>query len=59
MGGGIFANLVLQPLSVLGILFPPREPMYFTGLLVVLLTSITIFVRIVFVRPSGGGRVAP
>jgi len=52
VSGGFLANLVLQPLNATGILFEPQPGVLLAGLLLVLLTSITIFVRIVFIRPT-------
>lgn len=51
---GVLVNLLLQPLNATGVLFSPHPGIFFIGLILVLLTSITIFVRIVFVRPSTG-----
>ena len=51
VASGSFVNLVLQPLNVLGILYPPQAGVFLVGLLLVLLQSITMFVRIVFIRP--------
>lgn len=59
VASGTLANLVLQPLNVFGLLFPPQPGVFLIGLLLVLLQSITIFVRIVFIRPAAQQGVEP
>ncbi len=59
VGSGTLVNLVLQPLNVVGLLYPPQPGVFLIGLLLVLLQSITIFVRIVFIRPAAQQGVEP